>query len=177
MKNPPIAWHLLRVALASGVIAALMATPAGAQVRPAPSVEFTAGWVGFADDGIVNETLVGGGARWHLFPRISIGPEIIYMAGDNHSHLVVTGNLTFDIFAPANGRPARVTPFLVVGGGLFQTRESFFTGKFTSSEGAFTAGGGVRAPVGDRITAGVEARIGWELHVRVSGLIGVRLGK
>ena len=176
MADASVVWFRA-VLFVSGLLAVPMATLAAAQDRPGPSFEVTAGWVGFADDGIVNETLVGGGARWHLFPRISIGPEIIYMAGDNHSHLVVTGNVTFDIFAPANGRPARVTPFLVVGGGLFQTRESFSTGKFTSSEGAFTAGGGVRAPVGDRITAGVEARIGWELHVRVSGLIGVRLGK
>ena len=177
MKSRPVAWHLLRVALASGLLAAPMATPAAAQDRPGPSVEFAAGWVGFADDGIVNETLVGGAARWHLSPRISIGPESIFIGGDNHSHLVVTGNVTFNLIAPASGRPAQVTPFLVVGGGLFQTRESFFTGTFTSSEGAFTAGGGVRAPVGDRVTVGVDARIGWELHLRVGGLIGLRLGR
>lgn len=186
--SPAISWRfdgkatccmaLLRVALiAAGLVAAPMAGLAAAQDRPGPSFEVTAGWVGFADDGIVSETVVGGAARWYLLPRISIGPEIVYIDGDTHSHLVMTGNLTFDMLAPANGRPAQVTPFLVVGGGIFQTRESFFTGTFTSSEGAFTAGGGIRALVGNRVTVGVDARIGWELHLRVGGLIGLRLGR
>lgn len=90
---------------------------------------------------------------------------------------MLTGNLTWDVIAPVNRRPARVTPIFVAGAGLFQTRESFFTGTFTSSEGAFTAGGGVRAPAGDRATIGIEARVGWELHLRVSGLVGLRLGR
>lgn len=165
------------VLFASGLLAVPMASLAAAQDRPGPSFEVTGGWVGFADDGIVSETFVGGAARWHLLPRVSIGPEIIYIDGNNHSHLVVTGNVTFDMLAPGKGRPAQVTPFLVVGGGLFQTRESFFAENFTSSEGAFTAGGGVRALVGNRVTVGVDARIGWELHLRVGGLIGVRLGR
>ena len=165
------------VLFVSGVLAVPMASLAGAQDRPGPSLELTAGWVGFADDGIVSETFVAGAGRWHLLPRISIGPEIVYIDGDNHSHLAVTGNLTFDMLAPKNGRPAPVTPFLVVGGGLFQTRESFPTGTFTSSEGAFTAGGGVRALVGNRVTVGVDARIGWELHLRVGGFIGLGLGR
>lgn len=68
-------------------------------------------------------------------------------------------------------------PFLVIGGGLFQTRESFDAAGFTHSEGAFTAGGGVRDAVGNRVTVGVDARVGWETHLRVSGVIGVRPGR
>jgi hypothetical protein len=168
------------IRLAVGALALLvlpMADLAAAQGRPGPAAEFAAGWVGFADDGIVNESLVGGAARFYLLPRTGVGPEVVYIDGDNHSHLVVTGNVTFDLFAPTSGRPRHVTPFLVVGGGLFQTRESFFTETFTSSEGAFTAGGGVRALVGDRVTVGVDMRVGWELHVRLNGTIGLRLGR
>ena len=146
-----------------------------AQERPAPAIEFSGGWVGFADDGVVSEGLVGGAARVYLLPRISVGPEVVYIAGENHSHLIVTGNLTWDIFSPVNGRPRQVTPFLVAGGGMFQTRESFFSGTFTSREGAFTAGGGIRGLVGDRAFVGVDARVGWELHVRVAGMIGLQL--
>jgi len=73
---------------------------------------------------------------------------------------VATGNMTWDVLAPTNRRPHRVTPFLIAGGGLFQVREHFFNGTYTSSEGAFTAGGGVRASVGDRVTVGFETRIG-----------------
>jgi len=99
------------------------------------------------------------------------------MGGQNHSHLVVTGNVTWDVFAPTNGRPRRVTPFLVAGGGVFQTRQTFFSETFTSSEGAFTAGGGVRALIGERVTVGVDARVGWELHLRINGLVGLQLGR
>jgi hypothetical protein len=101
----------------------------------------------------------------------------VYIHGAQHSHLVVTGNVTWDVFAPTTGRPRRVTPFFVAGGGVFQTREQFFNGTFTSSEGAFTAGGGVRALVGDRVTVGLEMRLGWETHIRINGLVGLRLGR
>ena len=148
-----------------------------AQERPAPVVEFAAGWLSFPDDGVVREAMVGGAARWYVSPRLGIGPEISYISGRNHSHFIATGNLTWDILSPASGRPRPVTPFLVAGGGLYQTREQFLVGPYRSGEGAFTAGGGIRARVGDRVTAGVDARIGWELHLRVNGLVGVRLGR
>ena len=174
MKFPPI---LSVTLVASAVFATVMANPAAAQDRSGPVAELTAGWVGFADDGIVSESLVGGSARWYVHPRISVGPELVYVIGDNHTHLIVTGNLTWDLFAPVSGRSRRITPFLVAGGGVFQTRETFFSGSFTSNEGAFTAGGGVRAAVGDRVTVGLDTRVGWELHLRVSGSVGVRFGK
>ena len=169
---------LFRAAL--GTLALLLIPMAGlaaAQDRPRPAAELTAGWVGFADDGIVSEALVGGAARWYLSPRVSVGPEVVYIRGNGHSHVVVTGNVSWDVFAPAGGGPSPVTPFLIAGGGVFQTRESFASETFTSSEGAFTAGGGIRALLGDRVTIGMEARIGWELHVRLNGVIGVRLGR
>jgi hypothetical protein len=147
-----------------------------AQHRPGSAVEFAAGWVGFADDGIVSEGLVGGAARMYVLPRISVGPEIVYIGGTSHSHLTVTGNVTWDVVGSTSARQRRLIPFLVAGGGLFRTRESFPSGAFTSSEGAFTAGGGVRGLIGNRVTAGIDARIGWELHLRIGGLIGVRFG-
>jgi hypothetical protein len=58
---------------------------AAAQERPAPAAEFTAAWVGFADDGVVSESLVGATARWYLLPRISVGPEVDYVNGQNQS--------------------------------------------------------------------------------------------
>src|SRR4249919_3405082 len=143
MTSVPIVGAFIRLAVGALALSVLpMADLAAAQDRPGPAAEFAAGWVGFADDGIVGEGLVGGAARWYPLPRISVGPEVVYIHGDNHSHLIVTGNVTFDVLAPTSGRPRQVTPFLVVGGGVFQTRESFFTETFTSSEGAFIAGGG-----------------------------------
>jgi hypothetical protein len=159
------------------LFAAPMARLAAAQDRPGPAVELAAGWIGFADDGIVSEGLIGGAARWYLLPRFSVGPEVVYVNGDNDSHLIVTGNVMWDLLAPTNQRPRAVTPFLVAGGGVFQTRERLFDGTYTSSEGAFTAGGGVRALVADRVTLGFEMRVGWEPHIRINGLIGLQPGR
>lgn len=148
---------------------------AAAQDRPAPALEATGGLVIFADDGPVREPMAGADLRLYVQPRISVGPELVWIDGDRHSHLAVTANIWFDLLPPRQG-PRRLQPFVVVGGGVFRTHEVFPSGGFTSSEGAFTAGGGVRVPAGDRFTLGVDVRVGWELHVRVNGLFGVALG-
>ena len=149
-----------------------------AQERQSPAAEFAAGWMGFADDGIVSEGFVGGSLRLYVTSRLSAGPEVIYIHGDNHSHLMVTGNVMWDVLAGTNGGPPpTVTPFFVVGGGIFQTRETFPSGGFTSTEGGFTAGGGIRALVGERIAIGADARFGWELHLRVGLSMTLRLGR
>jgi hypothetical protein len=167
------------VTVVLGSIASLipLAETAAAQDRPGPAIEIEAGWMGFADDGIVGEALVGATGKWYVSPRVSVGPELVYVDGSNHRHVILTGNVTFDFLFPANGRPRQVTPFLVAGGGLFQTRETFANGGFTSTEGAFTAGGGARASAGERVAIGVDVRVGWELHLRVNGFVGVRVGR
>jgi len=159
------------------ILTLLFARTACAQDRPSPVVEVQAGTVGFADDGIVFESLFGGAARWYALPRIGVGPEIVYINAANHSHLVMTGNLTWDLFAPNSSRPRAITPFIVAGIGLYQTRETFLSGPFTSNEGAFTVGGGMRAAAGERVTVGVDARLGWEPHIRINGLLGFRIGR
>jgi hypothetical protein len=162
--------------MAIALLGAPLAVPAAAQELPAPVGEFAAGALLFADDGVVTEGFAGGTVRLYLSPRISVGPEVAFIQGQNHSHLMLTGNVTFDLMSPVNGRLALVTPFAVVGGGLFQTREQFRE-TFTSYDGAFTAGGGVRVRVGRYVVAGAEARIGWELHLRLNGFIGVSFGE
>jgi hypothetical protein len=156
-------------------LCAVLVGNAQEQEPPAPAVDVGAAWIGFADDGIVSEGAIAGAARWYVSPRLALGPELLYIRGDNHSHLALTGNLTWDLLSEAT-RPS-ATPFLVVGAGMFQTREAFFDGNFTSTEGAFTAGGGVRSRLSDRVNAGVDVRVGWELHVRVGGFAAIRLGR
>jgi hypothetical protein len=153
-----------------------LAQPAAAQTRLA--VDGSAGWVGFPDDGhLVSETLAGVAARYYVGARFAVGPELVFIQGDGHSHLVLTGNLSFDLRRSGSGHTARTTPFVVVGGGLYQTREQFLSGgPYTSREGAFTAGGGVRVPVGQRGTVGVEARMGWEAHLRLNAVFGWQFG-
>jgi hypothetical protein len=135
-----------------------------------------AGWVGFADDGIVSEGMVSGAVRWGLGQRLSVGPEVVFIAGQHHHHLIATGNVVIDLVRRNGNAPPVVAPFVVAGAGLYRTSHDFPGGTYTSTEGAFTAGGGVRVRTGDRVTIGVDARIGWETHVRVNGVVGVRLG-
>jgi hypothetical protein len=165
---------IIRCAIVAGV---LCAAPATAQQRGTVALDASAGWTGFADDGIVSETPIAAAARWYLSPRVSVGPEFTFISGESHSHRVLTGNVIFDLFAPRSARP-RPTPFIVIGAGVFNTVESFsFTGeRFSSSEGAFTVGGGVRAPVHERVSAGIDARIGWEPHLRLMAFASVRVG-
>src|SRR5688572_27466269 len=153
------------------------AWPATAQQRGTTAVDVSAGWTGFADDGVVSETPVGAAVRWYLSPRVSIGPEFTFISGESHSHRVLTGNLTLDLLAPRSGQ-SRVTPYFVLGGGVLNTSESFaFSGeRFSSSEGAFTAGGGIRVPINDRVSAGADARIGWEPHIRLMAFASIRFG-
>ena len=163
-----------RLTTVAALVCMPLSTTALAQEPSRIALELTPGWVGFADDGVVNEGLVAGSIRFYVTPRISIGPEVSLISGYNHSHLMLTGNVTFDFVGPRNGRPPAVTPFVVAGGGLFQTRETFSNGRYTSNDGAFTAGGGVKAHVGDNFIVGAEARIGWEMHLRANGIVGVR---
>jgi hypothetical protein len=169
----PLLASVLLALLASAATAAAQTT-----ARPSPAVEFTGGYAGFADEGIVGHSMFGGAARFYFSPRIGVGPEVQYMMGSgSHRDLMLTGNLTFDLLSPTGRTPRRVTPFLVVGGGLFRTTDSAFGDSFSSSEGGFTGGGGVRAWINDRTYVASEVRVGWEPHLRVTGTVGVRLGR
>jgi hypothetical protein len=154
-----------------------LASPVAAQSRPAPAGEFTAGWAGFVDDATIDHATVGVAARWYVTPRLSIGPEVVYMVGpDSDRDLFFTGKLVFDILPPrAGGRP--VVPYVVADGGFFRHTGRVGTGTFTSHEGAASGGGGVRFWLGDRVYVAPELRVGWELHTRVTATVGFRLGE
>ena len=146
--------------------------------RPPSAVEFLAGYAGFVDDATIDHAVIGTAARVYLTPRIAVGPEFAYMRGPRSDRdLFLTGNLTFDVFPPRRGRPARVTPFLLAGGGFFQHSDRFGSFDFTSYEGAFTAGGGVRGWITDRVYAFGDVRLGWELHARADAGVGIALGR
>jgi hypothetical protein len=156
----------------------LLAAPAAAQTsnRPPGAVEFFAGHAGFADDATIEHGVLGGAGRVYVTPRLSVGPEITYMRGPNSDRdWYVLGNLTWDIRHPRAGRPPRVSPFLIAGGGFFTHSDRFLSGTFRSSEGAFAGGGGARVHVTDRAYVMGDFRIGWELHYRVTGGIGLSL--
>ncbi len=142
--------------------------------RPAAAVEFTAGYAGFVDEATIDHTLVGGAFRYQVLPRIGVGPELQYMVGPGDDRdLILTGTVTFDVLPP--DRP--VTPFFVVGGGLFRHSDRFGSASFSSTEGAFTAGAGVRGWLNDRVYVAGDFRFGWELHYRVAGTVGLALSR
>lgn len=168
---------VFRCVLLATVIGLLGAASTGAQELPWV-VDGTIGYAGFVDDSTKNFFVFGGALRKHVTPRISIGPEFVVMeGGDSLTDRVVmlTGNVVFDIYpmhGPIHGNDARtVTPFLVGGVGGFWSRDQVGTGPFWASDPAFTAGGGVRARITDRVSATAEYRIGWELHQRVTGSV------
>jgi hypothetical protein len=148
---------------------------ASAQERPSPSLDVGGGWAGFIDDSMIDHAVVSGALRVHLTPRISVGPEITYMIGpDEDRDLFITGNLTFDFIRVERQMPL-VRPYVVVGGGYMQHRNRFGDA-FVAHEGAFTAGGGIRVRISDRLSVAPEARLGWEPHVRLGATVSFNLG-
>ena len=145
---------------------------AWAQDRPI-AVEGTVGWAGFVDDATTHHAVYGGGARFSLSPRISVGPEVAYMVGpDADRDIFVMGSLWIDLLPPAAGLP--IAPYFVVGGGYMGHRDELGRGPYPwNHEGAFTAGGGARVHVNDRVYVGGDVRIGWELHLRSTAHVGV----
>ena len=152
-----------------------LASPVFAQSeRPAPAVEIFAGHAGFLDDSEIPHTVLGGSGRFYFTQRLAAGPEFVYMWGpDFDRDAFLTGNLTWDLLRESRSNPRSMTPFLVAGGGAFRHSEGF--GGHT--EKAFTAGGGTRVRINDRLYALVDFRFGWELHYRITGGVGVKLSK
>lgn len=152
-------------------------TPADAAAeRPRVVAEGAVGWAGFGDEGIIHHALAGAGVRVSLTPRISIGPEVQYMSGPGSDRdLVLTGNVVVDVLAATRDKPRRTTPYVVIGGGLFRHSNDFNGQTFSSTEGAFTAGIGVRTWLNERVFAAADARLGWEPHLRLAATLGVVL--
>ena len=155
------------------------ARPAAAQensATPKVAIEATAGYAGFVDDATIDHVLSGVTPRLYVAPRLSVGPEVVFMRGPGADRDVfLTANLTYDLTAPRPGAATPVTPFLVAGGGVMWHQTRVGSGVFRSTEGAVTGGGGLRVGVSERVWLGAEARLGWELHYRVAATIGVAI--
>jgi hypothetical protein len=144
----------------------------------APAVEVTAGYAGFVDDALIAHGVVGGSARWTIVPGLSVGPEITYMKGPGFDRdLFVTGNVVWDVMNRRAPRAGLVVPYVVGGAGFFRHSDRFGHSTFASTEGTFTGGGGARVWVTPRVYVGAEARLGWELHTRLAGTVGIQLGR
>jgi hypothetical protein len=153
---------------------ACVAAPASAQT----AVEATGGMAGFVDDAVIGHGVIGVGTRTYITPRVSIGPELVYMRGPgNDRDLFLTGNITYE-FGQPNTR-GRFVPFVVAGGGFMRHSNRFgqnASTAFSSYEGAAIGGGGVRWYVTDRLSIAGDWRIGWELHTRFAGQVAYSFG-
>ena len=81
------------------VLALVLLAPVAAiaqDVRPLV-VDVAIGSLTFPDDGAVHDAMVGTAARLYLSPRVSIGPELTFIHGQDHHYLMFTGNAIWDL--------------------------------------------------------------------------------
>src|SRR5262245_30889380 len=74
------------------------------------AADTSVGWAGFVDDATKHYLLVGGSVRRSITPRVSIGPELVFMSNSDEVrdlNVLLTGNVVFDM---APGR--RLAPFV-----------------------------------------------------------------
>ena len=69
------------ILFAFGFLWSFLARFSDAQDRPRAALEFSRGWAGFVDDATIHHAVFGGAARFYVTPRISVGPELVYMVG------------------------------------------------------------------------------------------------
>ena len=131
--------------------------------------EATAGGAWFLDDSAIGHSLVGVSARVWLSPRVSVGPEYTYWVGPGDDRdQTLTGNVTYAF------RASGATPFVVGGVGIFRHSDRLGGQLFTSTEGAYTVGGGVRIPFSTGWYVAPEVRMGCEPHMRFHVAVGRR---
>lgn len=167
----------------AGLMAALLlgaASPAGAQSRGPVAVEAVTGHAGYIDDVWDNRALIGALVKWHVTPRLAVGPEVLYQHGSSDDHeLLVTGTATYDLVSDSDRR--RVVPFIVAGAGL--ARRSSLVGQgpgtvglvpYVTHEATASGGIGVRLAVAPSCYLSGDVRLGWEPERRVTVAFGWR---
>lgn len=161
----------MRAHIVVGVVLALF-MPAVAQAQSEGAVTFGGGWAAFADEGRIDHGAVGVGVEWRALPHLAVGPEVLYMIGPGDDRdLFVVGIARVGIL----DLRSRVAPFVTVGGGIMTHSSSFGASSYSSTEGAFIVGGGVRVNVSSRVFVAPEFTMGWEPHIRTSVMVGIRM--
>jgi hypothetical protein len=158
----------MRHALVPVVVLLGFATSALAQETPSRlAVDFSGGYAAFVDESPIGHFTLGGGVRWQLTPRVSVGPDVVFMRGPGDDRdIFLTGKVVVD-FMPDR----QLSPFVVADGGAMFHGDRFVTGSFWTKEGAVSGGGGVRINVSPHVSIAPEFRIGWEPHLRFGATV------
>ena len=156
--------------LSNLAVLALFGSGTATDAQETPSrlaVDASGGYATFVDETPIDHFTLGGGVRWRLTPKVSVGPEFVFMRGpDDDRDIFLTGKVIVDFM------PDRfVSPYFVADGGAMLHGDRFFSGPYWSSEGALSAGGGVRIDVTPRLSIAPELRIGWEPHIRIGARV------
>ena len=161
----------MRYAISSILAVLLLLASGSRELRTrsavALAVDVSGGYAAFVDESPIPHVTFGGGARWQLSPRVSVGPEVVFMKGpDDDRDVFLTGKVIVDFL------PRRlVSPYFVADGGAMLHGTKFSGGPYWVHEGAVSAGAGARIDVSPQLSIAPEFRIGWEPHLR----IGVRV--
>jgi hypothetical protein len=162
----------------AAIVAAVTLCAAGAQgqtSRPPTAVEVNTGYAAFADEAPVEHFAIGGAPRFYVSKRVSLGPEFIYMVGPGEDRdFFLTGNVWFDFVRPPDSGVNRLTPYFVAGAGVMFHRNFLHNEgvKWFAREPGFSFGFGLRVAVNERWYVAPEARLGSEIHARLTAAIG-----
>ena len=161
-----------RTSALAAVLCLSTAVPASAQSRGGANVTLNGGYAGFADEGLISHGALGAGLEWQPTAHIAVGPEVLYMIGPGSDRdLFLLGVLRVGVLPWHR----RVSPFITAGLGIMRNSNEFLSGTYSSTEGAYVIGGGVRFAVSPRVFVAPEFTIGWEPHLRTSISVGIRL--
>ena len=114
----------VRYAIVSSLIVlALLGSATAGYAQETPSrlaVDVSGGHAAFVDETPIGHFTLGGGVRWQLTPKVSVGPEFVFMRGpDDDRDVFLTGKVIVDFM------PDRlVSPYFVADGGRDAARRS-----------------------------------------------------
>jgi hypothetical protein len=127
-------------------------------------VRGSGGWIGFADESLINHLLVGASVRVSVIGGLGLEPELTYMIGPGSDRDIV--------FAPVVSwefGKGRVRPYVLGAAGVLWHHESFWGREYIVS-----AGFGVRTNINRRWSISPEFRIGMWPHIEAKAAVGYR---
>jgi hypothetical protein len=149
----------------------LVLVPFSATGETTYGVKLIAGAAAFLDESTpLDHFVIGAAGAIDLSPRLHLEPQFLYMDGpESDRDITLTGNISYDILVAKNS-----ALYLVGGGGLLRHTEDFASGSFSSYDGTFSGGIGIRFDLSENLFVAPEFRIGFEPLIQILGSAGFR---